>query len=269
MYKLIATDLDETLLQSDKHVSIKDVETIKKLEDVKFVLATGRGFLSIQNTLKEIGLFDKTNEYTISYNGAVICENKDNKIIHLQELGYKHAQRLFDVGLNYDVCIHVYTLDNCYTYRMFDNERQYLNNRIQTVEFDSKDISFLANEPILKVLYCSQDFDYLKQIKKELNLDNEYDVSLSANRYLEFNLKGVNKGNALIKLAEYLNIDVKDTIAVGDSLNDLTMIQKAGLGIGVKNATQEIINDCDVILDSTNNESPITEIYERYIKTED
>ncbi|MBQ1306724.1 MAG: HAD-IIB family hydrolase, partial [Erysipelotrichaceae bacterium] len=84
--------------------------------------------------------------------------------------------------------------------------------------------------------------------------------------YLEFNKKGVNKGQGLRKLAEYLNIPISETIAVGDSLNDLSMIKAAGLGIGVKNAADEIINDCNIILDSTNNDSPVTEIYERFIK---
>lgn len=268
MYRLIATDLDETLLTTDKHVSEADIETINKMEDVKFVLATGRGFFSIQNTLKEVGLYDKENEYCISYNGAVITENKDNRIIHMEPLDYSDALKLFDIGQKYDVCIHLYTLDNCYAYRIFENERQYLNNRIKVTEFEDQDISFIKDDVILKVLYCNSNIDYLRSIKEELGLDDVYDVSLSANRYLEFNRKGVNKGLGLRKLAEYLNIPIEETIAVGDSLNDLAMVKEAGLGIGVKNSTIEIIDDCDIILDSTNNESPISEIYERYIKKE-
>ncbi|MBP5280595.1 MAG: Cof-type HAD-IIB family hydrolase [Erysipelotrichaceae bacterium] len=270
MYRLIAADLDETLLKSDKHVSEEDIATIGKMKNVRFVPATGRGFFSIQNTLKEIGLYDKEDQYVISYNGAVITENKGNRIIHLEPLGYPDTLKLFDIGQKYDVCIHLYTLDNCFAYRIFENERQYLKNRIKVTEFASTDISFIENDTILKVLYCNSDIEYLRKIKEELDLDDVYDVSLSANRYLEFNRKGVNKGLGLRKLAEYLNIDIKDTIAVGDSLNDLAMVKEAGLGIGVKNSTIDIIDDCDIILDSTNNESPITEIYERFIKkTED
>lgn len=266
MYRLIATDLDETLLTTDKHVSDADIETIRKMKDVKFVLATGRGFFSIQNTLKEVGLYDMENEFCISYNGGVITENKGNRIIHLEPLGYPDALKLFEIGQKYDVCIHLYTLDNCFAYRIFENERQYLKNRIKVTEFEGTDISFIKDDIILKVLYCNSNIDYLREIKEELKLEDENDISLSANRYLEFNRKGVNKGLGLRKLAEYLNIPIEETIAVGDSLNDLTMIKEAGLGIGVKNSTIEIISDCDVILDSTNNQSPISEIYERFIK---
>ena len=266
MYRLIATDLDETLLTTDKHVSLTDVQTISKMKDVKLVLATGRGHFTIQNTLKEVGLYDKEDEYCISLNGAIITENKDNRIIHMEPLEYSDALKLFEIGLNHDICMHFYTVNECYGYRVFDNEREYLKNRINVIEFEDQDLSFLKNDTILKVLYCNTDIDYLRKLKKDLDLDDVYDVTLSANRYLEFNKKGVNKGRGLRKLAEYLNIPIEETIAVGDSLNDLAMIKAAGLGIGVKNSAIEIIDDCDVILDSTNNDSPIAEIYERFIK---
>ncbi|MBQ1567431.1 MAG: HAD family phosphatase [Erysipelotrichaceae bacterium] len=266
MYRLILTDLDETLLTTDKHVSPADIQTISKLKDTKLVLATGRGHFSIQNTLKEVGLYDKEDEYCISLNGAIITENKGNRIIHMEPLGYPDAVRLFETGLNHNVCIHIYTAVDCYGFRVFDNEREYLKNRINVIEFEGNDLSFLKDLPIMKVLYCNPDIDYLRDLKRKLDLDDVYDVTLSANRYLEFNKKGVNKGQGLRKLAEYLNIPISETIAVGDSLNDLSMIKAAGLGIGVKNAADEIINDCDIILDSTNNDSPVTEIYERFIK---
>lgn len=266
MYRLILTDLDETLLNKDKHASPSDIETIRNLKDTKLVLATGRGHFSIQNTLKEVGLYDKEDEYCISLNGAIITENKDNRIIHMEPLGFPDAVKLFEKGLDHDICIHIYTAVDCYGFRVFDNEREYLKNRINVIEFEGKDLSFLKDQPIMKVLYCNPDIDYLRKLKIELDLDDEYDVTISANRYLEFNKKGVNKGQGLRKLAGYLNIPIEETIAVGDSLNDLAMIKEAGLGIGVKNAANEIVNDCDIILDSTNNDSPITEIYERFIK---
>ena len=266
MYRIIAADLDETLLQTDKHVSKKDIETIRSFTDVRFVCATGRGFGSIQGTLKELGTYDKENEYTISYNGALITENRDNRIIHLEPISYEDCEKLFNLGLKYDVCIHLYTLNECYTYRLFDEEIRYLKDRIEVKEFFDTDISFLKDKTIIKALYCNSDVNYIRKIKEELRLEDEYEVTMSANRYLEFNAKGINKGLGLRKLAEYLGVPIEETIAVGDSLNDLAMIKAAGLGIGVKNSADEIINDCDIILDSTNNDSPISEIYEKYVK---
>ena len=68
MYKIIATDLDETLLNDRKHVSKDDIETISKLTDCKLVIATGRGFEAVQANLKEINQYNQENQYLISFN---------------------------------------------------------------------------------------------------------------------------------------------------------------------------------------------------------
>ena len=267
MYKIIASDLDETLLDSQKHASKQDIETINNLTDTYFVCATGRGFDSTQEVLKEIGQYNKPNTYLISFNGGVITENKDNKILYSKLMPFEDALELFNIGLKYDICIHVYTLDCCYAYRIFENESNILTTgKFHFQTFDTPDISFLKDKQIAKLLFCKEDMNYLRQIKKDMNLDDKYSISFSSNRYLELNPKGINKGISLSKLCEILNVDIKDTIGVGDNINDLELIQTAGLGIGVKNSLDEIKPYCDVILDSTNNESPITEIVNKYIK---
>ncbi len=265
MYKIIASDLDETLLQSDKHVSQKDIETIRNLdEDIRFVVCTGRGFASVQGTLKEIGLHDKQNEYTISYNGGIITENKGNKIIYCKGLTHEEAEMLFNIGLKYDVCIHVYTVSTSHVYRLTEDEKEYLNGRQELTILDEPNISSI-NEQIMKILFCNTDMEYLKKIEQEINLNDRFSISYSAGRYLEFNPAGIDKGVGLENLARLLKIDMKDTIAVGDNVNDLPMIKKAGLGIGVSNVYEGIRKDCDVILESDYNHSPINEIALKYL----
>ena len=267
MYKIIATDLDETLLNSQKHVSKRDISSISTLKDTYFVIATGRGFESVQEVLKEIGQYNKTNSYLISFNGGVITENKDNKILYSNLMPFEDAQSLFNLGLQHDVCIHIYTLDCCYVYKIFENETNNLtSSNFGFKLFDSKDISFLKDQPIAKVIFCREDLDFLKQLRKKINLDEKYSISFSSNRYLEINPKGINKGLGLKKLTEILNIDIKDTIGVGDNINDIELIKTAGLGIGVKNVLDDVKPYCDIVLDSTNDEDPITEIIDKYIK---
>ena len=79
MYKIIACDLDETLLSDDRTISKENIEAIQKAKElgVKFVPATGRGFNTVGGTLKDLGLYDLENEYVISYNGGAITENKE------------------------------------------------------------------------------------------------------------------------------------------------------------------------------------------------
>lgn len=267
MYKIIATDLDETLLNSQKHVSKQDIQSISELTDTKLVIATGRGFEAVQENLKEIGQYNKENQYLISFNGGVITENKENKILYAELMPFEDAKMLFEIGLKYDVCIHVYALDCCYAYRMFKSEKELLNaGSFNVSEFFNPDIEFLRNKKIAKVLFCKEDMPYLRNIKKEIDLDDKFAISFSSNRYLEINPKGINKGKGLLKLCEILNVDIKDTIGVGDNINDIELIQTAGLGIGVNNTLDEAKPICDVILNSTNNENPITEIIDRFIK---
>lgn len=84
MYKIIACDLDETLIRQDRTISKEDKEAIKKAKElgVKFVPATGRGYNTVDGTLKELGLYEEEGQYVISYNGGAITENKENKLLH-------------------------------------------------------------------------------------------------------------------------------------------------------------------------------------------
>lgn len=270
MYKLIVSDLDETLLNDDKIVSSKNRQAIQKARElgVKFVPATGRGYKSIQGTLKELGLDGLEDEYVISFNSGAITENKDNKLLEYNALDFDTVDQLFKKSLEYDnLCSHIYTKDKVYVYNLTDNEKDYLNGRMVVEEFFEPSIDFLKDDKIVKILYVDTDFDYLESIADSIEpkLKDNLDISYSAGRYLEFNKKGVNKGAGLESLAKRLGIDINDTIAIGDNYNDLTMIEKAGLGVGVKNSADIIKEKADYITQATNNEDAVSEIINKFI----
>ena len=111
------------------------------------------------------------------------------------------------------------------------------------------------------------DINRLYKVASEItDLTDGLAVSYSSNRYLEFNNPNADKGIGLRKLAELLGVDMADTMAVGDHVNDLPMLKAAGLGVGVRNSNARIINELDLLLDCSNNENPITEIYNRFYK---
>ena len=269
MYKLIACDLDETLLNStDRKVSAKNIEAIQRARElgVKFVPATGRPYNSITGTITELGLVDLPNEYIISFNGGAITENKDSKLLHFDGISFELAEQLFNRGLEYEVCIHIYTLETVYVYNFTDNEKAYLAGRMAVEEFFDKNINFLKDTKIVKALYVNTDQEYLRKIERDLkDITGDVDVSYSSNRYIEFNHKGVTKGAGLRRLAELLNIDIKDTIAIGDNFNDLSMIQAAGLGVGVSNCVEGIKPHCNYITKANCDESAIAEVIEKFI----
>lgn len=268
MYKLIACDLDETLLNSNSQVSPKNIEAIKKADalGVKFVLATGRGYETVQGTLKEIGLHDLEDEYVISFNGGAVTENKGNELLHFQGISYDFASELYKRGQNYDVCIHVYTQEDVYVYNLVEEEQMHLDGKMEVIEIFDKDIDFLKDEEIVKVLYMNTDRKYLNQIEEDLKgITQNSDISYSSNRYIEFNHKGVNKGAGITFLANHLGIDISQTIAIGDNFNDLPMLETAGLSIGVQNMVPELKERVDYITEANHNESAIAEVIEKFI----
>lgn len=271
MYKIITCDLDETLLSTDRSVCRRNVEAVRAAADrgVRFVCSSGRGYLSFQNTLRELGLYDLPDQYSISFNGSVITENRGNRVLHLEGISGELADALYRRGLDFGVCIHVYTQDTVYIYGINEDEKEFLNNRQTYVEIDAKDLSFLEGQQIIKVIYEHEDgYSYLNPLEREVeDLLDQCELSYSSNRYLEFNKKGVSKGAGLQRLAQILGVDIKDTIAIGDNVNDLSMIRAAGLGAAVANVFDGIRGECDYIAAADNDEGGVGEIIEKFVLT--
>lgn len=269
MYRIIVCDLDETLISHDRTISQENISAIKAAcaAGVKFVPTTGRGYNSVHTTQKQLGLYQQKEQYTISYNGGAITENQDEKILYFQGITFEEASALYRRGLQYDhICIHIYTPDQVWVRNFYPEEVEYLTSRQPCTEIFSDDIDFLKGKEIVKVIYMNLDYDYLKKIEGEItDLTENLDVSYSSNRYMEINRKGVSKGSGLLRLCEILHVDIKDTIAIGDNYNDLTMIKEAGLGIGVANVIDEMRPACDVITENDCDHSAVAEVINKYI----
>ena len=272
MYKIIACDLDETLISRDRSISKENIEAIQRAKQagVRFVPATGRGYNSVRNELKTLGLYDLENEYVISYNGGAITENKDERVLHFQGITFKEAQDLYIRGLSYDhIGIHIYTPDQVWVRNFYPEEVEYLACRQPCTEIFGDDIEFLKEKEIVKAIYMNTDYDYLRKIQSQItDLTMDLDVSFSSNRYMEFNRKGVSKGKGLHKLADLLGVDIRDTIAIGDNYNDLSMIKEAGLGVGVANTVEAMKKACDYITKADCDHSAIAEVINRFIFNE-
>lgn len=273
-YKLIACDLDETLLNDEHLVGAKNVAAIKRAREeygVKFVPATGRGFMQIQPELKELQLYDLEGEYVISFNGGALTENKNNRIIEFKGLEFSKMKEIFEAGLNFDVCIHVYTPDNLYVFNLSESERQRIKNqKSEAVYPEVNSVDFLKDTPISKILYQNVDVPYLMSLEEGLKpiTDGHCAVSYSSNRYMEFNALGVDKGQGLIDLANKLGIAIEETIAVGDNYNDMAMLKVAGLSVAANNAVDDVKAACDYTTNANNNEGVVAELIEKFIFNE-
>ncbi|WP_075981606.1 Cof-type HAD-IIB family hydrolase [Bacillus massilinigeriensis] len=270
-YKLIASDMDETLLNDQHEISQRNIDIIKRAREeygVKFVPATGRGFMSIQRYLKDLDLYDEIGEYVLSFNGGAITENKDNRLLQFKGLNFDKMKEIFEYGLNKDVCIRLYTKDTLYVYNLSESEKEKITNAKEVCTFvEENSVDFLKDEPIAKILFQNMDVPYLMSLEQDMKhiTEGHCTVSYSSNRYMEFNALGVNKGQSLKDLAKMLNIDIEDTIAVGDNYNDMAMLKVAGLSVAAGNAVEDVKKVCDYTTKSDNNEGVIAELIEQFI----
>ena len=272
MYRLIACDLDETLLDDNGDVPprVRDAVTAARKRGARFVLATGRPYVSTHRTLDQLGILDAEDEYVISFNGGVITENADERPLTSCELDPDVAEALYERGIAQGLCMHVYTLDTVYVYNYLPEERTYIEGRMCILETDEPTLSFLRDkgEPIVKLLYMSFDARLLHALEHELadiGVTQGLDVCYSSNRYLEFNAPGVNKGAGLLELARRLGIPQSETMAIGDNSNDVPMIRAAGLGVAVANATDEAKASAGYVCHAGNNAGAVAEALERFV----
>ena len=272
MNRLIACDLDETLLDDNGDVPprVRDAVTAARKRGARFVLATGRPYVSTHRTLDQLGILDAEDEYVISFNGGVITENADERPLTSCELDPDVAEALYERGVAQGLCMHVYTLDTVYVYNYLPEERTYIEGRMCILETDEPTLSFLRDkgEPIVKLLYMSFDARLLHALEHELadiGVTQGLDVCYSSNRYLEFNAPGVNKGAGLLELARRLGIPQSETMAIGDNSNDVPMIRAAGLGVAVANATDEAKASAGYVCHAGNNAGAVAEALERFV----
>ena len=132
---------------------------------------------------------------------------------------------------------------------------------------DKSEFYKIKDERIAKMVFMKLDDPYLHEVASKMThlTDGKVAVSYSSSRYLEFNQMNVSKGQAVKWLAQHLGVDIKDTIAIGDNENDITMIQEAGLGIAVKCAKDDIKAIADATTEKDFYEGAVAEAIEKYI----
>ncbi len=255
---LICSDLDGTLLNNKRVISEKNLEAIEyfKSEGGFFTFITGRMPFFAKHMYETVkpncpfgcinggGVYDHVKkEYTytleISRNVVELIEYIDNEI---PEIG-----------------IQVNTFDKIYFCRdNIANEHFRMATGMPYIAKHYNDI----DEPMAKILFVDHREGFLEKVEELLKNHpraNEFDFIRSEKTLYEILPKGSGKGNVLYRLSEQLGIDMKNTIAVGDYHNDISMIKAAGLGIAVANAQPAVKEAADMVTVS-NEEDAIARI---------
>lgn len=275
MYKLVATDMDETFLDHDHQIPEANIRAMQRMKElgVLFVPSSGRWYSSIMDNFAHLDPALLEGSYVISYNGGFINRVGDPNPLTSCGIGRACAEELYALGRELGKCMHVNVADgHVFVCDAPEAERTYLEKISGVTHFSSAehtDLSFLDSRDIVKLIFMDPDFEGLQQLGRELEPMAQrlgVEITFSSKRYLEFMPAGIDKGYGLKKLAEMLGIPMDQVIGVGDSANDLAMIKAAGLGVGVANVTDDVRPYCDIVLESTGDDGAFEELVEKYLE---
>ncbi len=248
--KAIAFDMDGTLLTDDKKISSRTRRCFEALEEqgVALVLSTGRSFEALEPYKNDLNL----NHPVICYNGARILGNSGN-LIKDHSLPDDIARYIIDFARENGVHIQIYRNGKLYFEKRTleaDFYENYVNVKGKVVNFEDLNLHGFT-----KIMYLG-DHDYLDglgtAIKKHFG--KRLSVMFSDPMFLEFMDGGVSKGRALFEVADHLNIKIDNIMAFGDGQNDISMIETAGIGVAMDNATDEVKAVADSITLSNNDD---------------
>ncbi|SET58979.1 hypothetical protein SAMN05216389_11615 [Oceanobacillus limi] len=265
--KLIATDLDGTLLNEKGNVSLENAQAIRKALDmgIQVVVATGRSYDAANKPIQEVGLslpiisLNGANTYTkekelirdipmdrsICKKIQTVCEEENmyfevftNKgIFSLSRDDFK--QVIMDIMMTAHPTISKEEIELAVEQRFQDEEVQFISNYDEL--FKDKNIN------IYKILAFSLDNSTLQKVRETFTDHSSVKITSSGSINLEFNDPQAQKGIALSLFAESQNISMQDVMALGDNYNDLSMLTLAGRGVAMGNAEEGIKQQCDFI----------------------
>lgn len=270
-YKLIASDLDGTLFGSDWRISEENMQAIAQLhkQGVYFVPASGRAFDEMPSILREHPLI----RYYITSDGAMIYD-KQTARTHYLTMPQAISNKILDKLYEYPVNIMLHADTNSYVDAELNNDADYKRCNyderwrrfVYKMDVPVKDFKKFAYEQNAVQMLCVffEHIGDIEKCKEYFSRMPEVLCAQSCQYNLEIFSASAGKGNALLHLAQMLGIPQEQTLAMGDSTNDMTMIRAAGLGVAVQNAVPALRAAADeVIVD--HNSHALRHVVEKFI----
>ncbi|RHW38092.1 HAD family phosphatase [Neobacillus notoginsengisoli] len=238
--KLIALDMDGTLLDDNLEVSAENRQAIREAEEkgIKVVLSTGRNL----TTCRDYAVSLQLSSYLVTINGAEIY-GPEGELVERNPVSLPLMQWMFDVSKKHNT--------NFWAISTTDIFRNRMPKAIDQHEW-------------LKFGFDIPDDAVRETVLGLLREKGELEISNSSPTNLEVNAVGINKAVALNKVCEKLDIKMENVMAVGDSLNDILMIKEAGVGVAMGNAQDIIKQEADWVTVS-NNESGVAKAIREWV----
>lgn len=252
MIKLIASDLDGTILKNDHTIpedNLKAIDSLKK-NNIPFVVCTGKTYSVSKDICKNLNA-----NYGIFGNGNQIINLSTGEEIETRILTLDEIKICFSIIQKHNLHVHAYTENTIITEKLMymDLRNSILFSDTIQLKIVNSVLDYIEKEkPIILKLVLSSSCN-LYHIKEELEkvtnlsivhinktgiykdtiINKEYE-------YLDISTFEVSKGNALNKLKNYLNLEKEDILSIGDNINDITMFESSGIGVAVNNAYDEV-----------------------------
>ena len=286
MIKLIASDMDGTLLNSDHKIPKENIELIKfaQKNGIQFVVATGRAYYEALPALND----ESIKCDVISFNGGIIYD-KNGNIINITPMKLKDLYYTIEILKSLEISYQLYTKNTIYTNSIETditayidlirangeepNEqhlRQEARNRLalgHITEVDNIELYLnQENNPAIKVIGISNDLEKLKHATELLSGNDNISVTSSGANNVEIMDRKATKGEALKIVAEIHDINLKNAIAIGDNLNDQAMLDIVEYSIAMKNGNKKLKKTAKFITEKTNSEGGVADSVIKLLK---
>ena len=268
-YRVLAADLDGTLVTDDKRVTERTKTAVKAMTEKGgiMVLSSGRPSHGIWPVAKELSL-DREGGYILAYNGGELVDCRDGSIKFSVSLPKERIPQIIGLSRQYETAILTYEGPYIITE---SSEDPYVLGEAKNVRMEIRQIDDLISYlefPVVKLMMVGpgEKIAEMEPIVREA-LGEEFSVFRSEAYHLEILPAGIDKGSGLVKTLEYLNIPAGAAIACGDYDNDIPMVKEAGLGVSMENGCPRI-RECADYITASNEEDGVARVIEKFMLEE-
>lgn len=273
--KLIAIDLDGTLLNSNHLVSKRNRQALEAAQKkgIQIVLCTGRPLRSMKHILADINLLNDEN-IVVTYNGGLIKKSKTEEIIEKNIFEKKEILDIYKLSHHLKFPISLIDLDNIYEPpHPIGQKSIYGRNDIgipkqNQLNFLSVDPDNLPDKFEIQSVIISRPKEEINIIAEEIPPDyfKKYNIYRSHHHILEILPLKVDKGYSINQIGKYLDIKKEEIMGIGDQENDISLIENSGIGVAMGNAVDEVKEIADYITKSNNDDGVAYAINEFILK---
>ena len=265
--KILFVDLDETLLTTDKQICEENIMAIGRMVEKGHVFAvnTGRPYNAAVKLLSDLNM--GRNCYILSFHGTSCYDCYNKKRICNNHLDTDEAIKLLKTIDEEGIHSQTFTIEGIYTTCDDDvlvEYNKYTHEPVTIVE-DYDELRRLELNKVMAIDFDDHDRLDAFQNKYISSTSKHFNNFFSCMPYLEYTLKGADKGDGVRFLADYLNIPIENTVAVGDEGNDIPMIKAAGVGVCMVNGFSKVKTIADYVTKKDNNNGGIAEVIDKFI----